>query len=87
MKSGNDKEAKPEEADQTPSRLLCSSQSSRLLLVILIAISLNIVACYDWILSRVLKVFGRKQQPAVSLPIQIDFGVRQSEPANQSKAA
>ena len=37
----------------------CSTRSAELLLVFLILISLNIVAAYDWVLSRILKVSRR----------------------------
>jgi hypothetical protein len=36
--------------------LPCSTRSAELLLVFLILISLNIVAAYDWLLSRILKI-------------------------------
>ena len=36
--------------------LPCSTRSAELLLVFLILISLNIVAAYDWFLSRILRL-------------------------------
>ena len=36
--------------------LPCSTRSAELLLVFLILISLNIVAAYDWLLSKILKL-------------------------------
>lgn len=48
-----------EAAGQSDS-LPCSTRSAEVLLVVLILVSLNIVAAYDWALSRVLRLFGRR---------------------------
>jgi hypothetical protein len=48
-------------------RLSCSTRSAEVLLIILILISLNIVACYDAILSRIVRFWHRLRRPA-SMP-------------------
>ena len=40
-------------------RLPCSTRSAEVLLVMLILLSLYIVTAYDWLLTRVLKLFRR----------------------------
>lgn len=42
-----------------PHKLPCSNRSAEVLLVILILLSLYIVTAYDWLLSRILKLFRR----------------------------
>jgi CheY-like chemotaxis protein len=51
MKSRRDIDANVELKCGNPVPLLCSNPSARALLVFLILLSLNAVACYDWILS------------------------------------
>ena len=52
MKSGQRKDV----TENSP-RALCSNRSSQIILAVLILVSLNIVACYDWTLSMILKPF------------------------------
>ena len=47
-----------------PPRLSCSHRSAELLLVFLMLVSLNIVAAYDWFLSKVLRIRPRPQPSA-----------------------
>src|SRR5256885_16992283 len=52
--------------ESSPQRLSCSNRSAEVLLVVLIMISLNVVACYDAILScifKVLSIFRRTGAP------------------------
>ena len=60
---------RPAESNQSPKfvqpTLPCSTRSAELLLVFLILISLNIVAAYDWLLSRILKI-GRRFRGATT---------------------
>jgi hypothetical protein len=49
-------------------RLSCSTRSAEVLLIILILISLNIVACYDAILSRIFRRARRLRRRRTSKP-------------------
>lgn len=55
------------------SRIRCSHQSTRLLLVLLILVTLNVVAAYDCIIAGLLKLFPRRRQQPLAPPIAIDF--------------
>ena len=41
------------------SRLLCSNRSAEIILIVLLFVSLNVVACYDAVLSSVLRFLHR----------------------------
>jgi hypothetical protein len=58
-------------------RLSCSTRSAEVLLIILILISLNIVACYDAILSRIFRRARRlRRQTSKPSPIARPFDER-----------
>jgi hypothetical protein len=71
MKSGQHSEQVGRGVPAEPPRkfvqptLPCSTRSAELLLVFLILISLNIVAAYDWLLSKILKL-GRSVRGATN---------------------
>jgi hypothetical protein len=73
MNSGPNPAPAPESKTEDISRVKCSHQSTRVLLVLLLLVTLNLVAAYDWIISRLLKLFPRRQQQPVTPPIAIDF--------------
>ena len=56
MNSGQRNEMLGEMGRRDPPRLSCSHRSAEILLVFLILLSLNIVAAYDWFLTRILKL-------------------------------
>lgn len=44
--------------------LLCTNRSAEIILAVLIFVSLNLVACYDWLLSKALSLFRFGQSPS-----------------------
>jgi len=59
MKSGQEKKPLAQIKLGDPYRLMCSNPSARILLMILLLLSLNLVACYDSLLAWVLKLLRR----------------------------
>jgi hypothetical protein len=60
MKSGQRNEMPGEIGRRDAPRLPCSTRSAEILLAFLILVSLNIVAVYDWFLSKVLRLAPRQ---------------------------
>ena len=84
MNSGPNPVSTPEPKNENLSRIQCSHQSTRVLLALLLLISLNAVAAYDWVISRLLKLLpGGRRQP-LAPPIAIDFQ-RTSNPDSASR--
>lgn len=55
MKAGSDRT--PAVVNTAPApRINCSHQSTRLLLVLLMLVSLNVVACYDLLIRKLLRL-------------------------------
>jgi hypothetical protein len=49
-----------------PPQMPCSTRSAEILLAFLILVSLNIVAVYDWLLSKLLRIAPRRPKAATS---------------------
>ncbi len=59
MKSGQDTKVSHPIKCGDSFRFICANPSTRILLMFLILVSLNIVACYDFILARLLKLLRK----------------------------
>ena len=63
MNSGQRNEMPGPPGRRDAPRLSCSTRSAEVLLAFLILVSLNIVAAYDWFLSKILRLARRRDLP------------------------
>lgn len=67
MKSGQYQKVTTGTEYGNSSRLVISNPSARIVLVIMLLVSLNAVACYDWILSGILRLIRWARGLAVGI--------------------
>lgn len=66
MQSGQQEQTLSGLDRRDPPRMPCSTRSAEILLAFLILVSLNIVAVYDWFLSKILKLVPRRPKVTTS---------------------
>ena len=73
MNSRSDPKPASESKNGDVSRINCSHQSTRVLLVLLMLVTVNLVGAYDWMIARLLKLLPHRRQRPLSPPVAIDF--------------